>query len=85
MENRTRKKRTQGASSQNRNSNPAGRGIVNRKSSSGEKSSLQPTEVHVRPVHSALGMSLNPETARQAMILSEIIGKPVSKRGRRRF
>jgi len=34
--------------------------------------------------HDVLGISLNPESARQAVILSEIIGKPVSKRGRRR-
>jgi len=30
------------------------------------------------------GIELNAETARQAVILSEIIGKPLSKRGRRR-
>ena len=34
--------------------------------------------------HSVLGIPLNPETARQAIILSEVIGKPVSKRGSRR-
>jgi len=28
----------------------------------------------------SLGIKLNPNTARQAVILSEIIGKPVSKR-----
>ena len=31
----------------------------------------------------ALGLNLNPETARQAVILSEIIGQPVSKRKQR--
>jgi len=30
------------------------------------------------------GLGLNAETARQAVILSEIIGKPLAKRGRRR-
>jgi len=30
-----------------------------------------------------LNMPINPETARQAVILSEVIGKPVSKRGKR--
>jgi len=32
---------------------------------------------------SELGITLNSETARQAIILSEIIGKPVSKRKRK--
>jgi len=32
----------------------------------------------------ALGIDLNPTTARQAVILSEIIGKPVSQRNNRR-
>jgi len=32
--------------------------------------------------HSVLGISLNPETARQAIILSEIIGPPLAKRRR---
>jgi hypothetical protein len=31
----------------------------------------------------SLGLNLNPETARQAVILSEIIGQPVSKRKQR--
>jgi len=34
--------------------------------------------------HSVLNIPLNPNTARQAIILSEIIGKPISKRGRHR-
>jgi len=36
------------------------------------------------PITGILDLPLNPDTARQAIILSEIIGKPVSKRGRRR-
>jgi len=41
------------------------------------------TTVHTPDVHKVLSMPLNPDTARQAVILSEIIGKPVSRRGRR--
>jgi len=41
------------------------------------------TEVQIKPKHKILDMHLSPETARQAVILSEIIGKPVSKRGKR--
>ena len=46
------------------------------------QSSLQPTSG--RSALQALGIELNSTTARQAVILSEIIGKPVSQRGRRR-
>jgi len=47
-------------------------------------SSVSATVVQKPKVHSVLNMPLNSETARQAVILSEVIGKPVSKRGRRR-
>jgi len=47
-------------------------------------SSTPPSVNHTGPVGSILNIPLNPDTARQAIILSEIIGKPVSKRGKRR-
>ena len=37
----------------------------------------------ISPERSILNIPLNPDTARQAIILSEVIGRPVSKRGRR--
>ena len=46
------------------------------------QSSLQPSSG--RSTLQTLGIELNSTTARQAVILSEIIGKPVSQRGRRR-
>ncbi|MDR2599792.1 MAG: hypothetical protein LBC73_05895 [Oscillospiraceae bacterium] len=53
----------------------------------GTKSSVLPTTIQKqKSSHStltALGIELSADTARQAIILSEIIGKPVSKRSRR--
>ena len=46
------------------------------------QSSLQPSSG--RNSLKALGIDLNPTTARQAVILSEVIGKPLSRRGRQR-
>jgi len=37
-----------------------------------------------KSVLKSLGIELNPATARQAMVLSEVIGKPVSLRGKQR-
>jgi len=44
----------------------------------------QPRTTEVRTPLSELGIDLNAESARKAIILSEIIGKPVSKRKRGR-
>jgi len=71
MEQKIRKKRTQSASK-----------LV--QPASDEKSNNQPASTHTNSVHSVLGIPLDPKAARQAIILSEIIGKPVSKRARRR-
>ncbi|MDR2589717.1 MAG: hypothetical protein LBC71_01830 [Oscillospiraceae bacterium] len=53
------------------------------------KSTVAPTVVrkqkHTHDSLDALGIELNAGTARQAIILSEIIGKPISKRPRRRY
>jgi len=70
MEKRIDKKRPSGASR-----NP---------SAGTKKSRAQSTVPRSGNALDVLGIELNPETARQAVILSEIIGKPVSKRGRRR-
>jgi len=70
MENKARKKHTQGISVNNEGKDTGGNPAL-------------ATQVHKPPVHKVLNMPLNPDTARQAVILSEIIGKPVSRRGRR--
>jgi len=46
--------------------------------------STPPSATHTNPAGSILGILLNPDTAKQAIILSEIISSPVSKRRRRR-
>jgi len=71
MEKKVRKKRTPGAAKIQSSAND----MTNR--------TLPPT-ARTNPTGSILDIPLNPNTARQAIILSEIIGKPVSKRGRRR-
>jgi len=70
MEKKVRKKRSQSVSA-----NKEG------KDNAAKKTPL--TQVQTPAAHKVLNMPLNPDTARQAVILSEIIGKPVSKRGRR--
>jgi len=70
MEKKVRKKRSQASPS-----NKEGKDRV--------KTSL--TEVQIKPQHKILDIPLNPDTARQAVILSEVIGKPVSKRSRKYF
>jgi len=84
MEKKVRKKRPQGASPQGGRNKPAGSGTGKHSLIINSKESSQPAEMHANPVHSVLGIPINFDTARQAVILSEIIGKPVSKRGRRR-
>jgi len=51
-----------------------------------QKTMLPASEVKapVRKPLDSIGLQLDSQTARQAIILSEIIGKPVAKRGRRR-
>jgi len=71
MENTVRKKRTKNASKI-------------RPPSGNSKNVLPKQETHTEPVRKILDLPLDPGVARQAIILSEIIGKPVSKRGRRR-
>jgi len=82
MEKKIRKKRPPGASKR-----PAG--VEREKTGTSIRPSISPkneaasTSVHVRPTLKVMDIQLNPETARQAVILSEVIGKPVSKRGKR--
>jgi len=79
-----RKKRPQGAPPRKERRDGVKSGT--RSSSSGsavKKSAPGNTSRGSGPLHT-LGIDLNAKTARQAVILSEIIGKPVSKRGRRR-
>jgi len=71
MEKKVRKKRAQSTVK----IQPQTRGTIN---------STPSSVTHTKPVGSILDIPFNPDTARQAVILSEIIGKPVSKRGRRR-
>jgi len=70
MEKKVQKKRSQSVS-------------ANKEGKDARRKNTPPINVHSQPVHKVLNIPLNPETARQAVILSEIIGKPVSKRGRR--
>jgi len=70
MEKKTGKKRTKGIT-------------INNEGKDTGKKPITATKVQVPYVHKVLNMPLNPDTARQAVILSEIIGKPVSRRGRR--
>jgi len=83
MENRTRKKRTQSSAQRKERKDTNRSKTGNRPGDSGNKKSTPPAGVVVHIPHSPLNIPLNPDTARQAVILSEIIGKPVSKRGKR--
>jgi len=71
MEKKVRKKRSLGA---DKVQQPAS-GMIN---------SDLPSAMHSGPAGCILGIPLNHETAKRAIILSEIIGSPVSKRRRRR-
>ena len=83
MENKTRKKRSSGAPAKVKR-DPVKSGRSSR-SATGMVIKKSPDEtVRSGPPPNVLGITLDPESARQAVILSEIIGKPVSKRGKRR-
>ena len=84
MENNTRRKRSQSAA-QRKGKKDSIKNRTGINPAPGNTKKIIPlTEVSTGPLHSPLNISLNPETARQAVILSEIIGKPVSRRGKRR-
>jgi len=70
MERKVRKKRR----------DPVKSGTRSRPSESISKKGASSTGRGQNTNHNVLGMQLNSETARQAIILSEVIGKPVSKR-----
>jgi len=81
MENKNRSKRTSGSPprKERRDSVKAGSATTG-KGVRKNVPALSTTSVQTRPTRSILGIPLNAETARQAIILSEVIGKPVSKR-----
>jgi len=83
MEKKVRKKRPQGASGSSGNET-AKTGTRPRPAQATSKKLSAPAEVQFTAHKKILNMPLNPETARQAIVLSEIIGKPVSKRSIRR-
>ncbi|MCL2628561.1 MAG: hypothetical protein FWD44_07710 [Oscillospiraceae bacterium] len=56
---------------------------VSRKADETNKSASKQPARHSSKLET-LGINLDQNTVKQAIILSEIIGKPVSKRGRRR-
>jgi len=70
MEKKVKKKRIPGTS-------------VSKEGKDTSRKNVPLTQVQKPTEHRVLNLPLNPDTARQAVILSEIIGKPVSKRGRR--
>jgi len=96
MENKTRTKRTKRTPVQKSRKDTATSVTASRSGAPGSRqskgsaqrstsaSNVPVSRGHASPVHEVLGIPINSETARQAIILSEIIGKPVSKRGRRR-
>jgi len=87
MENKTNKKRpvnetgTSGPSAQKTARSSFGSTTTSRQKRSNVLKNPKKPEVRV-PGQKFLTFPLNPGTARQAMILSEIIGKPVSMRRR---
>ena len=84
MEKKVRKKRPQGSPPRKERRDRVKSGSGGSLSGSTSKKVVPVNSAHPGSAHNVLGISLDPESARQAVILSEIIGKPVSKRGRRR-
>jgi len=86
MEERTRKKRRGGDGAPPRKDRrDSAKSPARGGSSSGAARKNTPAgEPHSGSRAYVQGIELNAESARQAVILSEIIGKPLSKRGRRR-
>jgi len=85
MEERARKKRPGGAGTQRKERRDSVKNPARGGSSSGIARKNTPvTEPHSGSRAYVQGLELNAETVRQAVILSEIIGKPLAKRGRRR-
>jgi len=80
MEKKVRKKRPSGTSTSKEGKDNS---AAKARSQQPVKKSTPAAQVQTPPTTKVLNIPLNPETARQAVILSEIIGKPVSKRGRR--
>jgi len=85
MEERTRKKRPGGAGAPRKERKDSAKSPARGGSSSGAaRKNTKVSETHSGSRAYVKGIELNAETARQAVILSEIIGKPLAKRGRRR-
>jgi len=80
MERKVRKKRSSGAPQRKERRDSVKSGARTRPSESMSRKGASLSGTVSDPSHNVLGMQLNPETARQAIILSEVIGKPVSKR-----
>ncbi|MCL2820150.1 MAG: hypothetical protein FWD38_04880 [Oscillospiraceae bacterium] len=83
MENKVRKKRSKNVSANKEISETTIDKNRIRPSSANAKKSSAAEVVSFSRTPKVLNMPINPETARQAIILSEVIGKPVSKRGKR--
>ena len=81
---RKKKRNPAKTASKTRTRQPANRQPPGKSMNSSSQKSEQTIDSQANAGHSVLNIPLNPNTARQAIILSEIIGKPVSKRGRRR-
>jgi len=82
MEKKTRKKRS-GTENPGKEGKDTSK-TQSRSSLNTGKSSFTRSEVQISSGPKILDIPLNPETAKQAVILSEIIGKPLSKRSIRR-
>jgi len=80
MEKNVRKKRPSGATPGKDKRDRAKSGSRSVTSENITRQSATGSETQVTSMNSVLGMPLDARAARQAVILSEIIGKPVSKR-----
>jgi len=83
MESKARKKRSSDTSQRKERRDSVKSGTRTRSANSMVTKSSDTKSSHAAKTHSVLGIPINSGTAKQAIILSEIIGKPVSKRGKR--
>jgi len=84
MEDNVRKERPPGATPRRKRRDVAKHRPDSRQSKSTAEKRAPVSGALTGSTHTLLGMPINSKTARQAVILSEIIGKPVSKRGKRK-
>ena len=83
MDHRKSKKRSSDAPPRKEKRDSVKSSVRNRSTESIMKKGTNSSETRVISTHKVLDIPLNADTARQAVILSEIIGKPVSKRRKR--